>query len=101
MIKPEFVRPTVGDGATMYVGSDCYPYTVVKVSPSGKTIEMREDHYRIVSGDGSFQRGIPEISYSPQPNAVPLTVRYTNRGWRWRGSPVSVGFRRYYRDPHV
>lgn len=39
----EFKKPKVGDGGTMSVGGDRYPFTIWKVSPSGKTIWVTED----------------------------------------------------------
>jgi hypothetical protein len=39
----EFKKPKVGDGGTMCVGSDRYPFTIWKVSASGKTIWVTED----------------------------------------------------------
>lgn len=38
-------RPQVGDRGYHVIGSDTYPVTCIKVSPSGKTIEIRYEHF--------------------------------------------------------
>jgi hypothetical protein len=48
--------PVVGDAATYSVGSDSYPATVVKVSPSGHRVTLQDDSWKVTSGsmmDGS------------------------------------------------
>ena len=37
--------PKVGDGASFGYGSDTYPYNVIEVSASGKTIKIQADTY--------------------------------------------------------
>lgn len=43
-------KPKVGDGATEICCSDCHAYTVVKVSPSGKTIWLQRDIATLLNG---------------------------------------------------
>lgn len=93
--------PKVGDGATMSVGSDCYPATVVKVSPSGKTVEIQMDEYTRYDLGGPFTED-QRYNYHRNPNGGIRIVRMTKRGWRiggQRGTPVSFGTRRAYQDP--
>lgn len=33
----------IGDGATIYIGTDSYAYTVIAISKSGKQITLQED----------------------------------------------------------
>lgn len=47
--------PVKGVGASHGYGSDCYPFTVVAVSPSGHQITLRADSARVV--EGSFMEG--------------------------------------------
>ena len=95
------VKPVVGMAATMQVGSDSYPATVIKVSPSGTQATLAMDEYRVVSGDGSFQKGHPVIEYTPgdEKSSPTRTIRLTKRGWASKGTPVYLGHREYYRDP--
>jgi len=34
----------IGDGATYFVGSDRYPYTIVEISKTGKTVKVQRDN---------------------------------------------------------
>lgn len=103
VVKGGWHRPVIGEGATMIVGSDRYPFTVTKVCASGKVFDMREDDYSVVSGDGSFQTGYPVLAYTRNDRGRPRRVRWSERRQRWLsiGSPVGLGHREYYRDPHV
>jgi hypothetical protein len=42
--------PREGVGASHGYGSDCYPYTIIKVSKTGHQIVLRPDNSRVVSG---------------------------------------------------
>lgn len=103
--------PPVGMGATFGYGSDCYPYTVVDVSPSGKTIWLARDDYQIVSG--SFQGGDARHEYRPDPESQGDPRTWRKATWRTvRGQAgyfvgpgrsavrVSLGRRMFYQDPH-
>lgn len=72
----EAVRKTehlakVGDGATEYVGSDCYAYTIVKVSDemidlggdikAHKWIDIQKDKIEVYSGN--FQDGTAMVEF--------------------------------------
>lgn len=94
----EIITPEVGMGATIQVGSDCYPYTVIAVSPSGKTVTIQEDEAQLVSGSIFSKR--QEYEYRSNPNGRTMTVRRNKHGrWGKRHFPVYIGRRRYYRDP--
>lgn len=80
----------IGDGATLCIGSDCYPFTVVDVT--AKSVTLREDDYRCVDGKDIFQQNL---------GGKIEVARFTKNGWRVggkRGMPVGQG-RRFYRDP--
>lgn len=102
-------KPEVGDGATESVGSDCYPYTVVKVSESGKTIWLQRDSFRRADSNGPFTESQSYV-YERCPEA-PLRKATLRKDGRYRmagqsssgsmrGCTVSVGHRRAYMDPH-
>lgn len=92
-------KPKVGDGATQSVGSDCYPFTIIEVSPSGKTLTLqRDDAHRIDrNGLSEDQRYI----YTRATSGALRTARWSEKRQRYLvdGRPVSVGVRRYYQDP--
>jgi hypothetical protein len=99
------VQPTVGMGATIYAGSDAYPATVSRVSPSGKTIWVRKDEHMVVSG--TWEAG--NVDYVTYPNPDADERQYTLRSngrWMAKGTPVnaryghlSLGARHYAQDP--
>lgn len=101
--------PQVGDGATERVGSDCYPYTVVKVSANGRTIWLQRDSYRRADARGPHSESQSYV-YERCPNASvrKATLRKDGRyrmvgcssSGSMRGCFVSVGPRVAYMDPH-
>lgn len=108
-VLPEFsnkdnVRPEVGDGMTKVVGSDRYPFTVVKVSPSGRRIEVRADNALVKPARKS---GIVEYEYTYDEDAPAYELSLRKNG-RWviigesarSGSHFVLGQRRKYLDPH-
>jgi hypothetical protein len=94
---PHKVVPMVGMGATILGWTDRYGATVVKVSPSGKTIEVQEDRARVVSGSGHDGSAVWE--HTPNPGAPRRVYRLTTKGWRRKGQALSLGRRETYRDP--
>lgn len=89
----------VGTLATGSYWSDCYPFEVIKVSPSGKTITIRAMDAKVVSG--TTYDGTAEYEYSSNPQGKTYTVR--NRkygGWRTPcNMRINFGYAREYRDP--
>lgn len=87
----ETTKPEVGMGATMVVGSDYYPYTVVRVAKSGKTAWVKADKASILpSGDPAFER----CSENPE-----IRIRLTTNGWKSSTSRYRLGYRDFYQDP--
>ena len=112
---PECRDPIVpGAGATLGVGTDRYPYTIVEVRHNKRgdiigVIAQRDD-YRVV--EGSSHDGSAEYEFTPNPDATEehFTKRKDKAG---RGSFVrkgctlksgvgrlSITGRSAYRDPH-
>lgn len=95
--------PEVGMGATFYINGDSYPYTVVAVNATGKTIKVQRDDYHAVSGEWP----VCEYEYTPNTEAgiEVFTLRKDGRYHR-KGcsanhySGLTVGHRRYRQDPH-
>ena len=90
----------VGDGVTVNYWSDRAPFTVVHVSPSGKTATIQRDLVKFVSGN--FQEGNAVFEHARNPNGRTETVRVRKNGlWYPAGKSsnvLSLG-RSYYQDP--
>lgn len=93
-----------GMGATVGIGSDCYPYTIIKVSPDYKTIEIQADTATPAAGFDYY--GNQVYDFMPNPKA-PIEVwtlrnhgRYVRKGQKkGSGFYLSIGERRKYYDP--
>jgi len=94
--------PKVGDGATEFVGSDRYPYTVIKVHDGKRpTLTLRKDRATRADDRGWFtEQQDWNIEEDPDGREVVVTLRKDGR-WRQRanGRLFSIGSRRKYRDP--
>lgn len=95
-------QPQVGDGATQQVGSDRYPYTVIKIL-SPRRLVVQQDNARRTDSNGMSESQTYE--YSPNPNAseVIITLRKNGR-WHRLGESIKsgsfyVGRRSMYQDP--
>lgn len=90
----------VGDGATVGAGSDCYPATVIKITPTRITVQR--DFYRNTNGE-NFMSGHPTFEYTPNPNGSidTYSVRKNGRTLLAGCNHGGLGHgRRYYSDPH-
>jgi hypothetical protein len=104
------IEPEVGMGATLAVGSDRYPYTIVRVTLNSMTkkasiIELREDKAILLKPGGPFIED-QEYRYEPDDEGRSLVARKRKDGnWyversRGRGAGlIYIGDRRKYRDP--
>lgn len=96
------VKPEIGMGATVYVGSDCYPYTVIDIKRNGRLLILQRDTYRRVDNNG--QSEMQSYIYGPDPKGElqEATLRsdgsYRTKGHG--GCPVALGRRKAYLDPH-
>lgn len=89
-------KPEVGMGATLVWWTDTDPYTITRVSASGKTFWMKEDFAKRIDKNGMSD--CQEYEYTPNPDAHEVAVRMTKRGWMSNGHLVRVGERRKYFD---
>lgn len=90
----------VGMQASGTYWTDRTPFEVVAVSPSGKTITIREMDWKIVSGQE--YNGSAEYEYISNENNPVMTVRFSkHKGWKTPdGMRISFGAARRYFDPH-
>jgi len=84
--------PEVGTPATYCAGSDCYAYTVIKVSPTGAKITVQRDTDMCVA-EGQYERNSAGETVVAHRRA---DGRYYAHGSYGR---VVVGSRRTYLDP--
>jgi hypothetical protein len=90
---------TVGMGATIQIGSDSYPATVIQVTQNGKRIVLQEDTATRVDTNGMSESQDYTYQADPQGAIQIATLRKDGR-YRLTGgkTPVSLGFRRKYYD---
>ena len=99
--------PAVGMEATYIIGSDCYPYKVVEVSPSGHKVVMRAMKAVCVREGGVS--GPPQYRYEDYPSGAGMRwmhatrrkhgVSYIYRPQGRRAGLVTFGRARFYSDP--
>jgi hypothetical protein len=89
----------IGMGATIQVGSDSYPATVIQVTNNGKRVVVQEDLATRVDDNGMSES--QEYTYQPNPQGT-IYIATLRKDGRWRvtggKTPVSLGFRRKYYD---
>ena len=96
--------PKVGVGATIGIGSDCYPATVIEVSKNGRTVTVQMDNYK--PSEGYEYYGNQVYDFIPNPNGAKEVWtlrnhgRYARKGVK-KGSGCNISFngRRAYSDP--
>jgi hypothetical protein len=76
----------------MSIGSDCYPYEVVKII-SDKTVEVRPMESTLIKAPCEFYPGgfvghyadnySQEYTYQSAPDAKPIRIRWSERKCRW------------------
>lgn len=92
--------PSIGMGATIRIGSDSYPVTIIQVTQNGKKIVLQEDEATRTDNNGLSE--LQEYTYQTNPNGTThiATLRKDGR-YRLQGEqiPVYIGIRRKYYDP--
>ena len=89
----------IGDGATVHIGSDSNPYTIIDVSASGKTIMLKADKVERIDNNGMSD--IQEYKYFWDPEGEELkATKRKNGSWKIVGTNmiVSIGIRRKFFD---
>jgi hypothetical protein len=97
----------VGDGATVKYWTDAHAYTVVKISPSGKTVTIQRDkaipdpNWKRDFSPGGFMGHTSNdreltYTYEADPQGATRTVRLTQKGWASSGQRVTKGRHEFY-----
>ena len=91
-------RPAkVGDGATVFMWTDRYPATVVKVTSTQIHVQIDKSERLDKNGQSEAQ----EYRFTPRPDAPVHIFRQTKRGFKSTTYPgvLKVGERMRYEDP--
>lgn len=90
----------VGTLATGSYYSDCYPYEVIAITPSGKTVTIRRLDSEPAEGYDYFSNQVH--TFTSNPNNEEIKVRLGKFGWKSSaGLRVSFGFAKEYRNPEM
>ena len=97
--------PEVGLPATVGVGSDCYPATVIDVTLFKSGAKAGEVRSVTVQFDSHHSVGgvWPDLEYEYDRNPVGRILTFFVNGqgkFRTDGYRLGLGHRRYYNDPH-
>lgn len=98
-----FVKPILGQGVTIGIGSDCYPATIIEISNNNKKIVVQMDYAE--PGEGFKYFGNQVYNFTSDPTGIKATWTYRKRGvWvRFRMAKavgyISFNGRRKYTDP--
>lgn len=93
-------KPEVGMGVTYGCWTDRYAATIIKVSPSGKTITVRDDIAIRTDKNGLSES--QTYRYEPGTGGTKtfrITTRHGRKNWRSGVYRATVGIRNAYRDP--
>lgn len=88
--------PAPGVGATLVMFTDRRPYTVTRVSPTGKILWATEDIAKRTDSNGMDES--QTYDYTTDKTASEERFYLTHRGWHGKRGRLAVGHRRYYHD---
>lgn len=99
----EKIVPKLGMGVTEFVGSDCYPYTIIGISASKKIMQIQSDNYKPTADHEYYGNQDYDYTTDPQGRTYFISLRKDGR-WRQVGSgrgstTYGIGVRRAYSDP--
>lgn len=98
-----FVKPIIGQGVTIGIGSDCYPGTIVEISNNNKKIVIQMDDTEPAENFDYFNNQVYTITSDPRGRKETWTYR-KNGVWAKFRAARAVGYlsfngRRKYSDP--
>lgn len=93
------LKPEIGMGVTELCWSDRYPYTIIDISKSGKTITIQQDKAIRIDDNGMSEN--QEYRYERDLNGLVYKARKNKYG-KWKiiggGSQLLIGEREKYYD---
>lgn len=94
-----FKIPKEGDGATIQVGSDRYPYTIIGIYRNGRNIVLQMDKYTRTDNNGMSESQTYSFERDKDGEIQTATLR-KDGSYRLMGSkiPVWIGSRYAYYD---
>lgn len=94
-------EPLVGAGATLCLGTDRYPYTVVEIK--GKNLILQEDDVVLVPQGVSLVVSLDSLfKRDPSGRKVEVSLRKDGTWRQVRGTDkFIIGSRERYHDPHI
>jgi hypothetical protein len=91
-----FGVPVVGMGATKLLYSDRAPFTVIWVSPSGKSCKVQAD--KAIRKDSNGMSEDQDYEFERDPEGEIVTLRLTLDGWAYKRQRFAMGVRKAYHD---
>jgi hypothetical protein len=89
------------NGATLGVGSDCYPYTIL--TQTERKITAQRDNFRAAEGSDWYSNQKWDITPNPNATVETFTLRKNGKwskvGDSMNGCHLCPGHRRVYQDP--
>lgn len=90
--------PKIGELCTQIIGSDSYPYEVVKVSKSGLQCKIRRLDAKPAEGFDYYTN--QQYVYSSNENNPIKIIKMNNRGlYTYNKLRIKFGYAIYYKDP--
>lgn len=81
-----FVKPKIGDGATVHIGSDSYPYTVIEAASNSMASVVKIQADSAVPGPGHDYYNKQVWTFAPFANGEVKMFRFEHAkaslGWR-------------------
>jgi hypothetical protein len=88
-----------GLGATLYVGSDRYPYTLVGWTANGEIIYLTADKYTRTDKNGFSESQTYTCETNPEAPPEKAVWSRTQKRYRIGGTGIYLGERKAYLDP--
>lgn len=79
----EMTKFEVGDGACIRTGSDVRAYTVIAVTPSGKTVTLQRAKVTVTKPAAYYGDRV-EYAFEPDPNGATRVVTYRKKDGAFR-----------------
>jgi len=99
---PDLIEPRIGMGATLGVGSDCYPATIVEMNKEKTKIIIQQDSFEPDKDNGYdfYSNQVYIITPDPIAKRRIFSLRKNGSWVEMLGKQrLSVGHRRAYQDP--